>query len=86
MTGNDPRYAPTASLAKGKSPTSWHFELSSRLMTSVVCVAEFLGRPVETNIVVTAKKGRENEIFKNVHNSHQYVAVGLNKKSGSSND
>ena len=52
-------------------------------MTLVVCVAEFLGRPVETNIVDTAKKGRENEIFKNVHNSHQYVAVGLNKKSGS---
>ena len=67
MTGNDPRYEPTAkSIDKGKSSTSWHFELSSRLMTSVVCVAEFLGYPVETNIVDTAKeiKERENEIKK----------------------
>ena len=52
-------------------------------MTSVF-VAEFLGAPVETNIVDTAK-GRENEM-KIECNSHQYVAVGLDKKSGSSND
>ena len=61
MTGNEPRYEPTAEeISKGKSPTSWHFELSSRLMTLVVCVAELLGYPVETNIVDTAKKGRVN--------------------------
>ena len=62
MTGNDPRYEPTAkSIDKGKSSTSWHIESSWRLMTSVVCAAEFLGRPVETNIVVTAKK-RKREL------------------------
>ena len=64
MTGNEPRYEPTAEeISKGKSSTSWHFEkLSSRLMTSVVCVAELLGFPVETNIVDTEKKERENYI------------------------
>ena len=62
MTGNEPRYAPTAKeIAKGKASTSWHIELSWRFMTSVVCVAELCGRPVDTNIVETAKeKGREN--------------------------
>jgi len=53
MTGNEPRYEPTAkSIAKGKSSTSWHFESSSRLMTSVFW-AELHGYPVETNIVDT---------------------------------
>ena len=60
MTGNEPRYEPTAwEISKGNSPTSWHFELSSRLMTSVFW-AEFPGDPVEINIVDTAKKGRVN--------------------------
>ena len=62
MTGNEPRYEVTAeSIAKGKLSTSWHFELSWRLMTSVLCVAELLGAPVETNIVDTAKK-RKREL------------------------
>ena len=57
MTGNEPRLEPTApEVVKGKSATSWHFELSSRLMTSVFW-GELLGYPVETNIVDTAKKG-----------------------------
>ena len=50
-------------------------------MTSVFW-AELYEYPVETNIVDTAKEKRKRELnFKNVHNSHQHVAVGLNKKS-----
>ena len=61
MTGNDPRYEPTASsIAKGKSPTSWHFEKSSRRLMTSVFLAELPGYPVETNIVDTAKKERVN--------------------------
>ena len=66
MTGNEPRYAPTAELiARGKASMSWHIELSWRFMTSVVCVAELLGYPVETNIVDTAKEKRKRELIKN---------------------
>ena len=49
--------------------------------------AELHGDPVETNIVDTTKEKRKKELIKNwlriVHHSHQYVAVCLNKKSGS---
>jgi hypothetical protein len=49
-------------------------------MTSVVCVAELVGNPVATKIVDTARKKEDIIEF---HNSPQYVAVGLYKKSGS---
>ena len=68
MTGNEPRYEPTVEeIFKGNFPTSWHFELSWRLMTSVLCVAELLGAPVETNIVDTAKKKEARIKLKTVH-------------------
>ena len=60
MTGNEPRYAPTAnSIAKGKSSPSWHCESSSSTLMTSVFLVEIVGFPVETKIVDTVKKRRE---------------------------
>ena len=56
--GVDARLAPTAPLISiGKSSKSSHITLLvSKSITSVVLVAEFLGYPVDINILVAVEK------------------------------